>query len=126
MCRFFSAISDGKGKTLFFKIEDIVTQMTIGNPKSYDWNSHSSIADFHGLSATEEDQYNKWEYDVGDKQIDCDTMATTDDSIGADKEIKKYLKGKDIVFLRNLYDMNSGDRNSGYRNSAGLWRIRHF
>jgi hypothetical protein len=58
-----SCISDGKGKVLFFKVEDIVKIMTQCNPDNYEWNSHTSIAYFNGIKGKNEDKWNKWEYD---------------------------------------------------------------
>ena len=118
MCSFFSCISNGKGKTLFFKVEEVCVEMVKGNPKNYEWNSHTSIAHFNGLSALEEDKYNKWEYNTDKKEITADRLVTTDDRDKVIESIEAYLKDKDIMFLRNLYNRNSGDKNSGDKNSG--------
>jgi len=118
MCQFFSANSNGKGKTIFFKVEDIANEMAKGNPESYDWNSHTSIAHFHGIKAREEDKWNKWEYDVDKKVLKVDTLVGDDDRKKVQKAIEDYLKDKDVVYLRNLYNYNSGNGNSGYSNSG--------
>ena len=118
MCMFFSAISDGNGKVKFFELEDVVNEMVQGNPKSFDWNSHTSIATFNKITPTQEDKWNKWEYNVDKKEIKADSLVSLDDRDLVVKAIKKYLKGKDIGYMRNLYDCNSGNYTSGNRNSG--------
>ena len=118
MCTFFSAISDGLGNVRFFTPEDIVGQMAIGNPKSYNWNSHTSIAHFNGLLPKQEDMWNKWEYNVSTKKLRQDSLVAIDDSKKVKRVIVAYLKDKDIGWLQNIYNRNSGDRNSGYYNSG--------
>ena len=120
MCNFFSAISNGKGETLFFRLEDIVNQIAIGNPKEYDWNSHTSIASFHGIEGIKEDKWNKWEYNIGSKELILDMLNVKNDKIEVKKKIEEYLKDKSIAYIRNLYNRNSGDWNSGNQNS-GNW-----
>jgi hypothetical protein len=120
MCNFFSCISDGNGKVLFFTLEDVVKIMVSGNPKNYEFNSHTSVAHFNGIEGREEDKWNKWEYDVDKKQLNIDTMRTKDDSTIVREIIEKYFEGKNIAYMRNLYNWNSGDRNSGNMNS-GNW-----
>ena len=123
MCEFFSCISDGKGKVLYFTPEQIVGEMAKGNPQSYDWNSHTSIAHFNGLSAVDEDKWNKWEYNPEQNALIADTLNTIDDKRKVKQQIRAYLKTKDVIFLRNLYNCNTGDcntgnRNTGYRNTG--------
>ena len=118
MCKFFSAISDGKGKTIFMKPKDIGKIVAEGNPKKYNPNSHTSIADYHGIKGAAEDKYNKWEYDVDKKTLNIDDLNTKDDSVLVKKAIEKFLKGKDTAFLRNLYGLNNGYRNNGNQNNG--------
>ena len=119
MCQFLSAISDGNGRVEFFKVEDIARIMAERNPKNYDWNSHTSIAHYIGLSAHEEDKWNKWEYDAEKCILKEDQVnAENNDNNEVDKKIKEYLKGKELIFLLNLYNRNSGDWNSGNMNSG--------
>ena len=118
MCTFFSAISNGKGRTEFFKAEDIAKEMAVGNPKHYDWNSHTSIAHFIGLSSTQEDKWNKWEYNTQTKALKKDSLVATNDEVKAKRAIQKYLKEKNITWLENLYNYNSGNYNSGNYNSG--------
>ena len=118
MCQFFSCNSNGKGKIKFFKVEDIVKEMAKGNPKNYNWNSHTSISDFYGIKGLEEDKWNKWEYNPFKKELKIDQLLVKDDSKKIIPKIEKYLKDKDLIFLQNLYNRNSGNRNSGNRNSG--------
>ena len=76
MCKFLSVISNGKGKVAFFKIDEVAKLMAEGNPKSYDWNSHTSVAHFIGLTAKQEDKWNKWEYNVESKELVVDSLVT--------------------------------------------------
>lgn len=120
MCNFFSCISDGNGKVLFFKPEDIVKIMSEGNPKSYEFNSHTSIAHYNNISPTDEDTWNKWEYNPTRKELGAYSRptGTRDDSEAVKNALLAFFDGKDIAFMQNLYNWNSGDRNSGDWNSG--------
>ena len=120
MCQFFSCISDGNGNVLFFKPEDIVTEMAKGNPNNYQWNSHTSTAHFHKINAKAEDQWNKWEYNPEKKDLKVDELHAKDDSESVKNQLIKFFEGKNISFLQNLYNRNSGNGNSGNWNS-GDW-----
>ena len=124
MSQFFSCNSNGKGKVIFFTIEDIVKEMAQGNPKNYDWNSHTSIADYFGIKSAEEDKWNKWEYNPYKKELTIDRLNTTDDNKKVKQVLEEYFKNKNLDYLRNLYNGNSGDRNSGDNNSGCI--IGHF
>ncbi len=119
MCKFFSAISNGRGRTLFFTVEDICKEMSTGNKKEYSWNSHTSIASFHGITGAKEDNWNKWEYDHNTKVLSIDGgFNTEDDGEKVKQIIEGYLDKKDIGWLVNFYNSNSGDSNSGHWNSG--------
>ena len=118
MCQFFSAISDGKGRVEFFKVEDVVKEMVKENPNKYDWNSHSSIAHFIGLTPEEEDEWNKWEYNPEEDRLSGDSLPAEDDSEEVKRKVRGYLRGKDVAFLRNFYNGNAGSYNSGSHNSG--------
>jgi hypothetical protein len=135
MCQFFSAISDGNGKVLFFTVEDIAKIMANGNPKSYEWNSHTSIAHFNGIEGVDEDKWNKWEYDCDQRKLKVDQLNATDDSEKVRPIIEKYLTTENTIYLRNFYlrnsgNSNSGNSNSGHRNSghwnSGNWNSGHW
>ena len=128
MCKFMSVNSNGKGDVKFFKVEDIAKIMAEGNKENYNWNSHTSIAHYYGH---DEDRWNKWEYDPYKKELVADSLVTENDKAVVKEAIEEYLKNKDVGYLRNLYNMNSGDwnsgnmnsgnRNSGYMNSGALF-----
>jgi len=118
MCEFFSAISDGKGRVEFFRVEDIAKEMARGNPECYDWNSHTSISHFIGLSPKDEDVWNKWEYDINTRVLKADTLVTTKDDVAVKREIRKYFKGKDTGYMVNLYNSNTGNYNTGNYNTG--------
>lgn len=120
MCKFFSAISDGKGKVLFFTVEDINKIMLEGNPKSYEWSSHTSIAHYNGILGADEDKWNKWEYNCDKRKLEIDQLNTIDDGERVRPIIEKYLTTENTIYLRNLYMRNSGNSNSGNSNS-GYW-----
>jgi hypothetical protein len=118
MCKFFSLVSNGNGKALFFLPEDIVTIMAKGNKESYDFNSHTSLMHFKKINGAQEDKWNKWEYNPETKEIKLDTLAGLDDREEAKKHADAFFEGKDLGYLRNLFGRNSGDLNSGNRNSG--------
>ena len=115
MCKFLSVNSDGRGNIKLFKVEDVAKIMAEGNPKNYNWNSHSSISDFYGDN---DDRVNKWEYDPVTKELKADTISLRDDKTLVLEQIEKYLSGKNMGYLQNLYKCNSGYRNSGDSNSG--------
>ncbi len=122
MCKFLSCVSNGEGVLKFFDIKDIAEQMAIGNPETYDWNSHTSICQYYGINSRAEDLWNKWEYDPKSKVLAPDTrpLGVKDDSDIIKPMIDKHFEGKNIDYLANLYNGNSGDMNKGIRNS-GHW-----
>ena len=121
-------------------MEDIAKIKAEGNPKSYEWCSHTSIAHFNGIEGKEEDKWNKWEYDCDKRTLKIDKLNTTDDSEKVRPIIEKYLTTENTIYLRNFYlnnsgdwnsgDWNSGDWNSGDSNSgdwnSGDWNSGHF
>ena len=124
MCRFLSAISNGKGKVLFFTLEDIQKIEKENNPQDYDWNSHTSIADYHGIKGKKEDLWNKWQYNPETKELKVDgVLNAKDDTKKVRAAIIRYLKEKGEIYCLKIYNPNSGygnsgDGNSGTRNSG--------
>jgi len=120
MCKFFSAISNGKGKVLFFTLEQIQEIEKQGNPENYEsWNSHTSIADYNGIKGAKEDQWNKWEYDNEKKELKIDgNFNANDDSKTVKKKIEDFLAKNNAIYCQKIYNRNSGNRNSGYCNSG--------
>ena len=118
MCKFFSCVSDGKGKVSFFEPKDIVEIMANGNERSYDFNSHTSLMHWLGIKAEQEDAMNKWEYNPKTKELVADNLATKDDSSKVKKVLEKFFDGKNIEYIQNLYGRNTGNRNTGNRNTG--------
>ena len=94
MCKFLSVNSDGRGNIKLFKVEDVAKIMAEGNPKNYNWNSHSSISDFYGDN---DDRVNKWEYDPVTKELKADTISLRDDKTLVLEQIEKYLIPLNVV-----------------------------
>ena len=115
MCDFFSCIS--YGEVLFFKVEDIARVMAEGNPKNYEWNSHTSISHYFGIEPVNEEKWSFWEYNKDSKELKLD-RGKEDDRETVKKSIEDYLLNKNIEWLLNFYNCNSGDRNSGNWNSG--------
>jgi hypothetical protein len=122
VCNFFSCISDGNGKVLFFTLEDVVKIMVAGNPKDYGFNSHTSIAHYNGIEGANEDKWNKWEYNPTTKVLTPDSRpaGVADDSEAVKKTLIAFFDGKYVDYMQNLYNSNSGNSNSGNSNS-GNW-----
>ena len=122
MCKFFSIISNGEGKVLFFTLEDIQKIEKEGNPNNYEsWNSHTSIAHYNGIKGAEEDKWNKWEYDNEEKELKIDgSYNTKNDSKKVKEIVEKYLADNNAIYCLKIYNRNSGDWNSGNSNS-GDW-----
>ena len=62
MCKFFSCVSTGNGKPMYFDWE-LRKKVLSGELKNYEPDSHTSIADYFGYKAEKEDVLNKYEYD---------------------------------------------------------------
>jgi hypothetical protein len=117
MCKFFSCISNGKGKVLFFLVDNIQKIQKAGNPKNYNWNSHTSIANFYNV---DEDKWNKWEYNPETKEVKLDGGLITkcDDKDSVLDVCNKYFTSENALYLQKLYLNNSGNYNSGNYNSG--------
>jgi hypothetical protein len=124
MCKFFSCISNGKGKVLFFLVKDIQKIQRSGNPKNYNWNSHTSIANFYNV---DEDKWNKWEYNPETKilKLDGGLITKCDDKDSVLDVCNKYFTSENALYLQKLYLNNSGYYNSGNCNTgdcnSGNW-----
>ena len=94
MCKFFSLISDGKGKPYYFNAKQ--RDEIKGLP--YATDSHTSIADFYGFRGALEDKMNKYEYNPLTKQFSVDRLNTEDDS----KKIKKFCENLDFRDIEPL------------------------
>jgi hypothetical protein len=95
MCKFFSLLSDGQGNPLYFDWK-IRSALLENNPKNYEPDSHTSIADYYGLKGSSEDRLNKYEYNPFTKVFTIDQLNTKDDSVII-KEFCSKLDFKTIV-----------------------------
>ena len=80
MCNFFSFCSDGNGKLFYFNAEQRAA-LKHSNPRNYEPDSHTSIADFYGYKGAKEDTLNKWEYNPLLRNLKADYINTTNDQI---------------------------------------------
>ena len=90
MCKFFSLVSQGDGKPLYFDAE-MRKKIIKGKFKYESTDSHTSIADYFGHKGLDEDKLNKYEYDVWTKKIEIDHLGAKDDS----KVIKDFCDNLD-------------------------------
>ena len=125
VCKFFSVVSNGKGKVLHFTLEQIQKIQRDGNPENYNWNSHTSIMHFNNIKGQQEDKWNKWEYDCEQRKLildgDLNTKKNDEDSVKF--VVEKYLTDNNAIYIQKIFKnnsgyRNSGDSNSGYRNSG--------
>ena len=104
MCKFFSLVSDGKGKPYYFDWE-LRKKVLSGEIKDYEPDSHTSIADYFGFKKEKEDKLNKYEYNPLTKYFTIDQINTEDDSAKIEKfcreldfkRVVKPLRVKNII-----------------------------
>ena len=94
MCQFFSLCSDGNGKPYYFDWE-IRAALLKSNPKDYEHDSHTSIADYYGFKNEKEDELNKYEFNPFIGKFTIDQMNTKDDS----KKIEEFCR---ILDFKNI------------------------
>jgi hypothetical protein len=70
MCQFFSLVSNGDGKPLYFDAK--LRKKILKKELSYEPDSHTSIADYFGFKAEKEDKLNKYEYNPFTKVFQVD------------------------------------------------------
>jgi hypothetical protein len=105
MCEFFSLVSDGNGKPMYFDWKQ--RKGILGKDKEFkdveseSPDSHTSIASFYGFKGLAEDKLNKYEYNPITKEFKIDQLNTTDDSCLI-KNYCKELDFKTIVESLNL------------------------
>ena len=90
MCQFFSLVSNGDGKPLYF--DYTIRKRILSKELNYELDSHTSIADYFGFKAEREDKLNKYEYNPLTKVFQIDQTNTIDDS----KEIEAFCKRLDF------------------------------
>ena len=108
MCNFFSCISDGHGSIRYFGAKEITEIEEQGNPKNYEFDSHSSICNYFEIN---EDKWNKYEYNPFTKKFEVDTLNNKNDSAHVEKQVRNLdftdifetgLFGIDLRYLESL------------------------
>jgi len=133
MCNFISICSDpGIGKIIFFD-EKIRLELKENNPNNYDFDSHSSIADYFSYSGAKEDKLNKYEYCPFTGNFTIDQINNKKDD---SKKIEKFCRNYDFskIVESGLYNLNLGSltklpdglkfpENMGYLNLNSLTEL---
>ena len=91
MCHFFSLVSNGDGKPLYFDAR-IRREIISGKSKYVNTDSHTSIADYFGFEGIKEDTLNKYEYNPLTKEFVINQLNNRDDSV----EVKKFCQDLDF------------------------------
>ena len=77
MCKFFSLISDGKGKIFYF--DWFQRQAILAKDPKFNRvetaDSHSSISDFYGFKGEKADKVNKYEFNTRTSQAGATMIA---------------------------------------------------
>ena len=93
MCKFFSFMTNGENNPFYFRADRRKELLTKANPLGLNPDSHSSIANQFALM---EDRMNKYEYNPLTGVFTKDQINVKDDSLRAEKWVKK-LDFKTIV-----------------------------
>ena len=99
MCNFFSIISEPVNDKIYFFDNEIRNKLKIDNPESYNFDSHTSIADYFGIN---EDICNKYEYDPFIKKFIVDQINS---KINDRNKIEKFCQTfdfKPIIIVGNF------------------------
>lgn len=129
MCKFFSVISDGKGKIYYF--DWAIRERIIKKELSYESDSHTSIADYYGFKGSAEDKMNKYEYNPLTKGLTVDQINTDNDSVAVEKQCNNLDFSKIVPALiikkivNPLLDVKAGKvgkkEKELLKNWASLW-----
>jgi len=92
MCHFFSLVSNGDGKPLYFDAR-IRREIIRGKTKYVNPDSHTSIADYFGYKGEKEDKLNKYEYNPLTKVFTIDQKNNPKDD---SDEIEAFCKSLDF------------------------------
>jgi hypothetical protein len=95
MCTFFSLVSNGDGKPLYFDAK--LRKKILSKELSYEPDSHTSIADYFGFKAEKEDKLNKYEYNPITKVFQIDQQNNPVDDSNKIKSFCEKLDFKTIV-----------------------------
>jgi hypothetical protein len=95
MCEFFSCVSNGDGKALYFNAEQrekIRTKVL----RYENGDSHTSIADFFGYTGLLEDKLNKYEFDPLTKDFTIDQL---NNSVNDSEQIEQFCRNLDFKMI---------------------------
>ena len=99
MCKFFSLITEPESNKIYFFDNEIRNKLKISNPKSYNFDSHTSIADYFGIN---EDICNKYEYDPFNKKFVIDQINSGIDDSNKILEFCQTFDFKPIIIAGNF------------------------
>lgn len=87
MCEFFSFVTNGNGKPMYFGAE-MRRKIIAGETEYQDTDSHTSIAHYNGCRGRDEDGLNKYEFNPLTGKFIVDQLNTVDDSLLAEKAVR--------------------------------------
>ena len=99
MCNFFSFLSNGNGKTLYFEPEQREA-FEKDNKEGFEYDSHTFIACFFEIKGKDEDRWNRWEYNPYSKKLTLDQK-------GLDKKGFEIQDDRDI-FIKKIESLDWG------------------
>jgi len=102
MCNFFSLVSNGDSKPLYFDWK-LRKQILKGKIKLESADSHTSIADYFGFKGAMEDTLNKYEYNPITKIFTIDQKNNPNDDSGDIEKFCKKLDFKEIIPQLNIH-----------------------
>jgi antitoxin component YwqK of YwqJK toxin-antitoxin module len=88
MCKFYSVVSDGKGRVEGFEAYEV--REMIEKKEKRNFNSHTFLCEKKNIK---EDKWNKWEYEPISKKLEQDTLVTDDDRLWVQDYLDKKFKG---------------------------------
>jgi hypothetical protein len=104
MCNFFSLVSNGDGKPLYFNWEQR-QKILKGEIKQQSADSHTSIADYYGFVGAKEDTLNKYEYNPITKVFQIDQKNNPIDDSKDIEDFCRKVDFKTIIEPLNLHPM---------------------
>ena len=91
MCKFFSLVSNGDGKPLYFDAKK--RKQIVKKELKYDIDNHTSIADHFGFNGEKEDVLNKYEYNPITRVFGIDQL---NNPVNDSEEIKAFCEKLDF------------------------------
>jgi len=104
MCNFFSLVSNGDSKPLYFNWKQRQAILK-GKIKCQSADSHTSIADYYGFKGVLEDKLNKYEYNPITKVFQIDQKNNPIDDSDDIEKFCKEVDFKTIVEPLNIHSL---------------------